>query len=421
MVFLKNIESTWLDPSILKWDNTFLEDRQVVLSYPLTLKSFFREGDSFMSFPRGKKVKVKSVKEEDSFLKVYIKGLSFRESEEEIALITKEYPWVYSSSFIVSISREYDSILFNQKKVPISRFSWLYEDEEVISRLSYIGEDDRFSLWQVYHPYSLRVCLGSVFSFLSFSEREGKGLILSAVLSDFKSKRESLGIFLKAGQDLFSYYILRSSLGLFVCPSLHESFLPTDSIPLGNHYFIKKRDYITYEKKVFKLAQSFGGVSLESIKDNLLIDKDLLSILLNYWIEDKIIEEKEGFYWLKEGVQSRLSPLAKAVLKDIEERSVTGISLRDYKNNAQKQTVKTLYFIGLIGGYLPEEFFLSLEAINFLKEKLSGLSPNLGLSLSEIRDVLEISRKVAISFCETLGSQGLLYQDEEEIWYWHSS
>lgn len=421
MVFLKNTESAWLDPIVLKWDKVSLEDRQVVLSYPLTLKNFFREGDSFISFPRGKNVRIKFMEEEDSLLNIGVKGLSFRESQEELALISNEYPWVYSSSFIVSISKEYDSLLFNQKKIPISRFSWIYEEEEVVSRLSYIGGDDQFSLWQVYNPYSLRVCLGSFFSFFTFQDIEGKGLILTAVLSDFKSKRESLGLFLKASQDPSFYYYLKSSLGAFLCPSIHESFLPKDTMSLGNHYFIKNKIYEGYQNKIFKLAQSFGGVSFEDLLDKVDIDKILLRLLLNYWLEEKMLEEKEGFYWLREGVQSRLSPLAKAILKDLEDRGIEGISLKDYKNNSQKETLKTLYFIGLTGGYLPEEFFLSLAAINSLRDSLISVSPKLGLSLAQIRDVLEVSRKVAITLCETLKCQGLLFQDDEETWHWPSS
>ncbi|KAL0264019.1 UNVERIFIED_CONTAM: hypothetical protein PYX00_011019 [Menopon gallinae] len=361
---------------------------------------------------------LKIQRHEQGYFSAQLKGLSLAQAQEQTNFSLASFPWFSTNHFVFSLSKKAETTLAFLKKTPPA-FSFWDGTKQQSARLSYLGRDQDYSLWQAKTKVPMRLCLGA--NYLINSNSAQASFLMCSSFADFKNKRQSLASFLLASRNLSSFLNLRLKIASLRCPSFYQHYLPDQGIVcLGDDLFMQQESYERIKRKIIALAKKFGGIKEEELIKQCAEDSVLVKLFLKHLCQSAILDRQEGYYWYKEEVGERLSPLARCLLKKLEQRAWQGLSLANLTSEGEKETLKALKRVGLIAGCEEENFYFSWQALNSFHKALKAKQAGLESDISVIKKDLAISRKVAKCFCEALKNEGLIKR-ENNIWSWLDS
>ncbi len=184
------------------------------------------------------------------------------------------------------------------------------------------------------------------------------------------------------------------------------------SIKCGS-YSIMSREYDRIRGAVLKRTSAVGGIPENKIIEQIKGDNNLLKVIIRALIEEKLVKNVDTYLLnVSNDMKNSLSPIAKKLLIDLEDEN-EGITLSNISNPLFSETYKALGRMDLIH-ILSGEIIISNEKFIQLKEDiLKNLSKGEKFMFNEIKESLNLSRRILIPLLEEMDAEGYFERDGE--------
>lgn len=169
---------------------------------------------------------------------------------------------------------------------------------------------------------------------------------------------------------------------------------------------------VYYENSIEAIIQSIKekvGLNIKEISDSSGISPEICKELLPLIMKERALIEKEGRYFAGDSITEETLPeKSRKILDEILKCNTNGIELNKEKNDLRKKVIKELitmdFLISLDGNIIYHR-----DVYNSSKEKIMGLFDSMDkLSISDVRDAVDISRKYMLPLLNRIEREGLL-------------
>ena len=168
-----------------------------------------------------------------------------------------------------------------------------------------------------------------------------------------------------------------------------------------------------FAKKARNAAAQPGGIADEDLKKKMELPRPIYEYLTGKLVADGELRLKDGYFLPVADPQSYLSPVARKALSQLAERGVDGVDIENEPSTLFKKTYLDLARMDLaVATETPWIYGLPGWAI--LRTKVCGPG-TLGRQwrISEVKDLLQVSRKPILGILNQLEKEGWLERKED--------
>lgn len=190
--------------------------------------------------------------------------------------------------------------------------------------------------------------------------------------------------------------------------SLANGNLPNNAVKISN-FFIKKDYFDFILENTKKLINSKkGGISFEDIRNNFNIDNDFTKVLIDYFIQIKMITPFNSVY-KKYNQDVELNNSQKKLLEKLKKEDLNGLEIRSIKSftNGIKD-IRVLSALKL-AIYLEEGIYYHVDTYNRVKNLImEGTKSKDIITIAFAKEKTGLTRKYIIPILNTLEREKLL-------------
>lgn len=191
-----------------------------------------------------------------------------------------------------------------------------------------------------------------------------------------------------------------------------ESFEGARSI---GHIRLMERESESIRVKILKQSKASGGVEYKTLQKNISTNYTLFTIILKDMIEaGEVYQYKNHIVYNGEDRVNLLSPLAKEAYRLIQDAGSNGYSIRTLKNRGLERCFSELERMHLVYDLDGDLFFLEEFYKELLQSLLSGKKVGDKLTIQDVRDKTDLSRRYIIDILNRLEDDGIIEREEDD-------
>lgn len=208
------------------------------------------------------------------------------------------------------------------------------------------------------------------------------------------------------------YSIMLRIRHFVILPFYMENEVFEGSIRSGS-FAIMSREYDRIKGAILKRTSAAGGAQIDKLTEQIKSDKNLVHQIVDELTSEEILVKRDGYLVNTTGdMRKNLSPIAGKLLLDLESDK-SEINLSNISNPLFSETYRALGRMGLVR-ILSDDVLIGNSHFNELKKSvLKDLKTGDELTFTEVKESMQLSRRVLIPLLEKLDAEGYFERDGE--------
>ena len=179
-------------------------------------------------------------------------------------------------------------------------------------------------------------------------------------------------------------------------------------------YAIMSREYDRIKSALLKRTSVAGGVKTEPLTELIKGEKALIHQILDELLKEETLVKRDGFLLnITRDMHSSLSPIAAKMLSDLEEGD-NEVNLSNISNPLFAETYRALGRMGLIKIMSDEIIISDSYYLKLKNEILDKLTVGDELLFTDVKEQLNLSRRILIPLLEELDSEGYFEREGDK-------
>ncbi len=187
------------------------------------------------------------------------------------------------------------------------------------------------------------------------------------------------------------------------------ALLDEDSVIRAGDYIVDKDYFINAKESISGIIKNNVGLNIKEISDIAKVEPGICKIIINEEQNNNKILEKDGRYFSGDSITPEtLSADKKKILSVLLEKKTDGIELDKIRDDAMKKNIKEILRLGFAVS-LDGNIIYHFDIYEDLKKRIMDLFNKLDrISISDVREVTNLSRKYLIPILNRIEDDGLI-------------